>query len=78
MSKQVRRKYKTQLDIKLNRFRKKSQHDYILNGLFALNSSNQKAIGQVIRILKKDRVYQGRHLKCWKSALVVHRIGLNI
>ena len=56
MTKQVRRKYKTQLDElykKINRFRKKSLHEYILDGLFALNCSNQKAIGQVIKILRK-------------------------
>ena len=56
MSKQVRRKYKTHLGElyrKLNRFRKKSLHEYILDGLFELKSSNKEAIGQVIRILRK-------------------------
>ena len=51
MSKQVRRKYKTHLGElyrKLNRFRKKSLHEYILDGLFELKSSNKEAIGQVI------------------------------
>ena len=56
MTRQLRNKYKTKLDElyrKMNKFTRKSLHEYILHGLFVLNGKDEKTIRKVISTLRK-------------------------
>ncbi len=56
MSKQLRNKYKTKLDNlyrKMYKYTRKSFREYILLGLFVLNSKDENTIRKVICTLRK-------------------------